>query len=58
MYLIDTNILIYYLDGNQQVIDFIDTHDAMAISIISVVEVLSYPYNPEEKAIVLDFFGE
>ncbi len=46
MWLIDSNIIIYYLSANHQAIDFIKQHQGqMAISILTVMEVLSYPYD-------------
>lgn len=58
MYLIDTNILIYHIDGNAQAVNFIAQHNNVAISIISIIEILSYPYAPNEKAIVINFLQQ
>lgn len=50
MQLIDTNIIIYYLDGKPNVLDFFKQFQGqMAISMITVAEVLSYPYDEIER---------
>lgn len=55
-YLIDTNIIIYYLNGDQTAIQFIDNYiEESALSIITYLEVLVYPYNHEEAKIVEEF---
>ena len=57
-YLLDTNIIIYYLNGDKIAIDFINNHiNSCAISVITYLEVLVYPYNEEEEKIVRDFLG-
>jgi len=48
-YLLDTNILIYHLNGDEIASNFIDTHfDKSAISFIPYIEVLSFPFETEE----------
>ena len=57
-YLVDTNILIYYLNGDETVIDWIQEHkNNISISIIASLEVLSYPYTIEEDIIVRRFLN-
>ncbi len=57
-YLLDTNILIYYLNGDGIAIEFVDKNiEVCAISIISYLEVLVYPYDEEEEKIVRDFLN-
>ncbi len=59
-YLLDTNIIIYYLNNDQTAIDFIDSNlDKIAISSITYLEVLVFSYDAEEDKKVrnfLDFF--
>ena len=58
-YLVDTNIIIYYLDGNTDAIDFVLKHQhEIAISFITWIEVLSYDFSPEEEIIVKAFLGK
>ena len=48
-YLIDTNIIIYHLNGNQNATDFvIANYKNITVSFISYIEVLSYPYTLDE----------
>jgi len=55
-YLVDTNIIIYYLNGDHKAIDFIDKNlDDIAISSITYLEVLVFSYNQEEDARVRAF---
>lgn len=59
MYLIDTNILIYYLAKQPKVLVFIDNcNSQLYISDITVIEVLSYPYDAEELTKVLLFLQQ
>ena len=52
----DTNIIIYYLNGDKRAVDFIDSHlDTAAISSITYLEVLVFSYNQEEDARVRAF---
>ena len=59
-YLLDTNIIIYYLNDDQTAIDFIDSNlDDISISSITYLEVLVFSYTEEEDKKVrnfLDFF--
>ena len=55
-YLLDTNIIIYYLNNDNEAVDFIDRHLAYAsISSITYLEVLVYSYDAEEDRKVRDF---
>lgn len=55
MYLIDTNILIYYINGELSAIDFINNSEPLVISIISVIEVLSHNYTDDERVMIITF---
>lgn len=45
MYLIDTNIIIYYLAGNTQAVEYIQSRRGqLNLSVISVIEVLSFHF--------------
>ena len=55
-YLLDTNIIIYYLEGDQCVYDFVWKYkEVSAISIIVFYEVLNYPFTKEQELLVRDF---
>ncbi|MBA3029655.1 MAG: type II toxin-antitoxin system VapC family toxin [Desulfobacteraceae bacterium] len=55
-YLVDTNMIIYYLNGDPTAIDWLREHKArLSISIIVSLEVLSYPFAEPEDKIVRDF---
>lgn len=57
-YLLDTNILIYYLNGDEKAIDFVDKNlKSCAISSITYLEVLVYPYDEETDKKVRDFLA-
>lgn len=59
VYLIDTNIIIYYLEGEQAAISFLSTHRGqLAISSITWMEVLSYPFSEDEEQVVRAFLQE
>lgn len=59
MYLIDTNIIIYYLEGEQAAISFLRTHRGkLAISSITWMETLSYPFTADEEQVVRKFLQE
>jgi hypothetical protein len=59
VFLVDTNILIYYLEGRQEAVDFLSRNrGSLAISSIAWMEVLSYPFTPEEESIVRSFLNE
>lgn len=56
IYLLDTNILIYYLNNDEKAIKFIDNNiTKCAISTITYLEILVFPYNDEEDKKVRDF---
>ncbi len=55
-YLIDTNIIIYYLDGDTKAIEFIENNLLYCgISIITFLEVLSFAYTKKEETQIRDF---
>jgi len=55
-YLLDTNTLIYYLNDDKVAIDFVDKNlKNSAISSITYLEVLVFPYDEEEDKKVRDF---
>ena len=55
-YLLDTNILIYYLNNDKKAIEFVDNNlQKCAISTITYLEILVYPYDEEEDKKVRDF---
>jgi len=55
-YLLDTNTLIYYLNNDKVAIDFVDKNlKISAISSITYLEILVFPYNEEEDKKVRDF---
>ena len=59
VYLIDTNIIIYYLEGEQAVVSFLRTHRGkLAISSITWMETLSYPFSANEEQVVRVFLQE
>lgn len=59
VYLIDTNIIIYYLEGEQAAISFLRTHRGkLAISSITWMETLSYPFSADEEQVVRAFLKE
>ena len=59
VYLIDTNIIIYYLEGEQAAISFLRTHRGrLAISSITWMETLSYPFTADEEQVVRTFLQE
>ena len=55
-YLLDTNIIIYYLNGNKKAIDFVDENlKQSAISSITYLEILVFSYDEEEDQQVREF---
>ena len=55
-YLLDTNIIIYYLNGDEKAIDFVDNNlKNAAISSLTFLEILVFPYDKEEDQQVRDF---
>jgi len=55
-YLLDSNIIIYHLNGEKTATDFlIENFDKCAISRITYIEVLSYPFNDDDFKIVTEF---
>lgn len=59
MYLIDTNIIIYYLAGQEDVVTFLRNHRGkLAISPITWMETLSYNFSQEQEQVVRSFLAE
>ena len=57
-YLLDTNILIYYLQKRKEAVEFLITNrEECALSIIVYYEVLNFPYS-EENAREVKYFLE
>lgn len=55
-YLLDSNIIIYYLNGDNNIRPFIEENSSVsAISIITYYEVLNYDFSADEESIVRDF---
>jgi len=55
-YLLDSNIIIYYLNGDSTIYDFIETHKSVSvISLITYYEVLNYDFSKEEELLVREF---
>lgn len=59
MYLIDTNIIIYHLANQAPATHFLQQHRGqLAISTITMIEVLSYDFDSEQRKIVEKFLKE
>lgn len=57
-YLIDSNIVIYHLKGEETATGFLDTNKSeCAISLITYLEVMSYEFNEEQFSVVKDFMN-
>ena len=55
-YLLDSNIIIYYLDGDTHIYDFIEQYGAVsAISLITYYEVLNYDFSEQEALEIREF---
>ena len=55
-YLLDSNIIIYYLDGNEVIHAFLEKHKTHSvISLITYYEVLNFDFSEEEKQIIKEF---
>ena len=55
-YLIDSNIIIYYLNGEKIVQDFLEKNKSVsALSLISYYEILNFNFNKEEELIIRKF---
>lgn len=58
MFVLDTNIIIYYLQGNSEVASFIDAKRAQGeqftVSAMSVVELFSYPQITAEEIYMIE----
>ncbi len=60
MYLLDSNILIYYLEGQKEIGVFVDSVKSVAfVSVISVTELLAKPkLTKEQITLIEDFLDE
>ncbi|HIJ88215.1 MAG TPA: type II toxin-antitoxin system VapC family toxin [Desulfuromonadales bacterium] len=59
VYLIDTNIIIYYLEGEHAAVSFLRTNRGkLAISFITWMETLSFPFSADEEQVVRAFLQE
>ncbi len=59
MYLIDTNIIVYYLEGEHVAVSFLRTNRGkLSISPITWMETLSYPFSADEDLVVRKFLHE
>jgi predicted nucleic acid-binding protein len=55
-YLLDSNIIIYYLNGDKNIYDFIEKNKSISsISLITYYEVLNYNFSEEENVLVRAF---
>ena len=55
-YLLDSNILIYYLNGDEIIRSFLQKNKSeCVISSISYYEVLNYNFSKQEEKIIIDF---
>jgi len=58
-YLLDSNIIIYYLNGDKNIYDFIEKNKSISsISLITYYEVLNYNFSEEEALLVRAFLDE
>ncbi len=52
-YLLDSNVIIYHLNGKDSATEFIESHsDESSISFITAIEVMAFEYSDHEKALV------
>ena len=59
MNIVDTNIIIYYLNGEAAAIDWLQSHqEKLSISVITKIEVLSYPFQKDEEIIIQQFLSQ
>ena len=55
----DTNIIIYYLNGESTAIDWLQSHqEELSISVITKIEVLSYPFQKGEEILIQQFLNQ
>lgn len=55
-YLLDSNIIIYYLNGDKKIKIFIENYKTtLAISLITYYEILNYNFSEEEEQMVREF---
>ena len=58
-YILDSNIIIYYLNGDKKIGKFIDKYKLISsISIITYYEVLNYNFTKDEEKIVRGFLDD
>jgi len=56
--LVDTNIIIYYLKGERVAVDFLKKFQSkLSISVITKMELLSYPYDEHQDRIIRNFLN-
>lgn len=59
MILVDSNILIYYLNDNPKATQFLATHRrCLAVSTVTVAEILSFPASDDELLLLERFLAE
>ena len=59
MYLVDTNIIIYYLEGEPAAVSFLHKNrENLAISSITWMETLAYSFSEDEELLVRAFLKE
>ena len=57
-YLVDSNIIIYHLNGDEKATEFLrNNHHRIALSQITYVEVLSFPYTLQEEDKIKQFLS-
>ncbi len=58
--LVDSNILIYFSKGLLRIVDVLNDHDRLYISVITYMEVLGFPFEKAEEKVLmkqlLDYF--
>lgn len=58
-YLVDTNIIIYHIDGDETATDWLKSHrNELAVSVVSKIETLSYPFERDEEALALRLLNQ
>jgi len=58
-YLLDSNIIIYYLNGDRDIYNFVEKHKSVsALSLITYYEVLNYDFSEKEELLVREFLNE
>jgi len=58
-YLLDSNIIIYYLNGDIDIYNFVEKYKSIsAISLITYYEVLNYDFSEKEELLIKEFLNE